>query len=92
MEEVAKVTLEEATPFQNLHKSLSSSPHLLQPPSPPEAGLLLSLVHPVQGETVEEGGVLSVAAHAYELPFPVLIGLLEDGEDGPPSNPIKAYP
>ena len=26
MEEVTSVTLEEATPFQNLHKSLSSSP------------------------------------------------------------------
>ena len=31
MEEVAKVTLEEATPFQNLHKSLSSPPIFSNP-------------------------------------------------------------
>ena len=67
-------------------------PHLFWTPSPPEAGLLLSLVHPVQGKSVKEGGVLVIAADAHELPFPVFVGLLEDGEDGPPNNPIEANP
>ena len=86
--------LEEAISFQKLHKSLSRSPIF--------SGLLallkLSLdsfsflVHPIQGESVKEGGILIVAANANELAFPILVGLLEDGEDGPPRNPIEANP
>jgi len=53
MEEVAKVMLEEATPFQKLHRSLSSSPIF----SEVVLRLLLSLVHPIQGKSVEESGV-----------------------------------
>ena len=69
-------------------------PHLLWTPSPPEVvlRLLLSLVHPIQGKPVEESGVLVIAADAHELCFPVFVGLLEDGEDGPPSNPVEADP
>jgi len=67
-------------------------PHLFWPPSPPEARLFLSLVHAIQGKLVEEGSISVVAADAHELPFPVLIGLLEDGEYGPPSDPIEANP
>ena len=35
---------------------------------------------------------MGVAIDTHELPFPVFVGLLEDGEDGPPSNPIEADP
>ena len=33
-----------------------------------------------------------VAANTYKFAFPILVGLLEDGEDGPPSNPVEADP
>ena len=33
-----------------------------------------------------------IAADAHELPFPVFVGLLEDGEDEPLSNPVEADP
>jgi len=69
-------------------------PHLFWTSSPPEVvlRLLLSLVHPIQGKFVEEGGVLVISANAHELALPVLVRLLEDGEDGPPSNPVEADP
>ena len=55
-------------------------------------GLLVPLVHPVQGEPVEKRRVLIATAHAYELPLPILVGLLEDRKNGPPGDPIKADP
>ena len=67
-------------------------PYLFWLPDFPEARLLLSLVHPVQGKPVEEGGVSVIAANANEFPLPVLIRLLEDGEDRPPSDPVEANP
>ena len=57
------------------------SAHGLRTSGPPEAVLGVPLVHPIQGETVEEGGILLVSPHLHELPFPVLVRLLEDGED-----------
>ena len=67
--------------------------HAIRTSWPPEAtlGLFVSLVYPIQGETVEQGSVLVVGAHLDELALLVFIGLLEDGEDRPPSNPIQAY-
>ena len=68
--------------------------HAVRTSGSPEAafGLFVPLVYPVQGETVEQGSVLVIGAYLDKLAFPVFIGLLEDGEDGPPSNPIQAYP
>jgi len=66
--------------------------HFFWPPGLPEARLLLSLVHPKQGEPVEKGRVLVAAAYTHEFPLPILIRLLEDGENGPPSDPIEANP
>ena len=70
------------------------STHAIRTSWPPEAafGLFVPLVHPVQGETIEQGGILVVGAHLDKLAFPVFIGLLKDREDRPPSNPIQAYP
>ena len=44
-------------------------PHLFRPSSLPEASLFLSLVHPIQGKSVEESGVLVVTADVHELPL-----------------------
>ena len=64
--------------------------HAIRAPWPPEAafGLFVPLVYPVQGETVEQGSVLVVGAHLDKLALPVFVGLLEDREDRPPSNPV----
>ena len=65
-----------------------------QDSGPPEAalGLFLPLVHLVQGEAIEKGGVLVVRTHLDELPLLVLVRLLEDSKDGPPSNRVQADP
>ena len=55
--------------FPEVAQVLVELPHLLWPPSPPEASLFLPLVRPIQGKSVEESGVLVVAADAHELPF-----------------------
>ena len=62
--------------------------HAIRTSWPPEA----TLVYPIQGETIEQRGVLLVGAHLDEFTFPVFVGLLEDREDRPPSNPVQAYP
>jgi len=69
-------------------------PHLLWTPCPSKVvfRFFLSLIHPIQGKSVEEGGVLIVMANTNEFAFPVFVGLLEDGKDGPPSNPTEANP
>ena len=55
-------------------------PHFLWTPRPPKVvlGLLLPLVHPVQGESIEKGRVPIVATHTDKLALPVFVGLLED--------------
>jgi len=70
------------------------SAHAIRTSWSPEAafGLFFPLVYPIQGETVEQGSVLVVGAHLDELALLVFIGLLEDGEDRPPNNPVQAYP
>ena len=78
--------------FPEIAQVFVELPHLFRPSSPPEASLFLSLVHPIQGKSVEKSGVLVITADAHKLPLPVFIGLLKDGEDGPPSNPIEADP
>ena len=78
--------------FPKVAQVLVELPYLFWLPDFPEARLLLSLVHPVQGKPVEEGGVSVIAANANEFPLPVLIRLLEDGEDRPPSDPVEANP
>ena len=78
--------------FPETAQVLVELPHFFWPPGLPEARLLFSLVHPIQGEPVEEGRVLVAATNTHEFPLPVLIGLLEDGENGPPSDPIEANP
>jgi len=69
-------------------------PHLLWTPSLPKVILriLFPLVNPVQGKPIEECGTLVITANANELTLPILIRLLEDGEDGSPGNPVKTYP
>ena len=68
--------------------------HAIRTSWPPEAalGLFVPLVYPVQGETVEQRRVFVIGTHLDEFALLVFIGLLEDGEDRPPSNPIQAYP
>ena len=68
--------------------------HAIRTSWPPEAtlGLFVPLVYPIQGETVEQRSVLVIVAHLDEFAFPVFVGLLEDREDRPPSNPVQAYP
>jgi len=78
--------------FLEVAQVLVELPHFFWLPGLPEARLFLSLVHPIQGEPVEEGEVLIVAANAHEFPLPVLIRLLEDGKDRPPSDPVEANP
>ena len=80
--------------FPEAAQVLLKLPHFFWTPSLPKGvlGLLLPLVNLVQGESIKKGRVLIIAAHADKLALPVLVGLLEDREDGPPSNPIKAHP
>ena len=61
---------------------------------PPEAslGLFIPLVYPIQGEAVEQRGILVVWAHLDKLAFPILVGLMEDREDRPSSNPVQTHP
>ena len=92
MEEVGRTTLREATLFQKLHKSLSSAPIFSGPLAFLKLDSFFPLVHPVQGEPVEKRRVLIAAAHAHELPLRILVGLLEDRNNGPPDDPIKADP
>ena len=78
--------------FPEAAQVLVEHPHFFWLPGLPEARLFLSLVHPVQGKPVEEGGVSVVAANANEFPLPVLVRLLEDGKNRPPSDPVEANP
>ena len=78
--------------FPEVAQVLVELPHILWLPGLPEARLFLSLVHPVQGKPVEEGGVSVVAANANEFSLPVLVRLLEYGNDRPPGEPVKANP
>ena len=78
--------------FPEVAHVLVELPHFFWLPGLPEARLFLSLVHPVQGKPVEEGGVLVVAANANEFSLPVLIRLLKDGKDRPPGDPVQANP
>ena len=68
------------------------SAHAIRTSWPPEAafGLFIPLVYPIQGETVEQRSVLVVGAHLDKLALPIFVGLLEDREDRPPSNPVQA--
>ena len=91
METVDRVTPEEAELLEAA-QVLVELPHLFWLPTLPEAQLLLPFVHPIQGEPVEKGRVLIVAAYTHELPLPILIGLLEDRKNGPPGDPIEADP
>ena len=70
------------------------SSHAVRASWPPKAslGVFVSLVYPVQGKAVEQRGVLVVLAHLDKFAFPILIGLLEDREDRPPSNPVQTHP
>ena len=90
---VRKVMLASATLFQKKHRSLSKAPML--------SGLLGLLKLPLDSlfplftqyrETVEQRSILVIWAHLDELALPVFVGLLEDREDRPPSNPVQAYP
>ena len=80
--------------FPEIAQVFIKIPHLLWTSRPPKVLFRFSffLVHPIQGESVKEGRILIVAANANELAFPILVGLLEDGKDGPPRNPIEANP
>ena len=78
--------------FPKVAQVLVELPHFFWLPGLPEDRLFLSLVHPVQGKPVEEGGVSVIAANANEFSLPVLIRLLEDGKDRPPGNPVEANP
>jgi len=78
--------------FPEVAQVLVELPHLFWLPVLPEARLFLSLVHLVQGKTVEEGGVSVVAANTNEFSLPILIRLLEDGKDRPPGDPVEANP
>ena len=73
---------------------LVQSTHAVRTSWPPEAslGVFVSLVYPVQGKPVEQRGILVVLAYLNELPLPILIRLLEDREDRPPSNPVQTHP
>ena len=68
--------------------------HVVGAPWPPEAslGFFISLVYPIQGKVVEQRGVLVVWVHLDKFAFPILVGLLEDREDRPPSNPVQTHP
>jgi len=70
------------------------STHVVRASWPPKAslGVFVSLVHPVQGKAVEQRSILVVLAHLDKFAFPILIRLLEDRKDRPPSNPIQTHP
>ena len=78
--------------FPEVAQVLVELPHFFGLPGLPKARLFLSLVHPVQGKPVEEGGVSVVAANANEFSFPVLVRLLKDRKDRPPGDPVEANP
>ena len=78
--------------FPKTAQVLVELPHFFWLPGLPEARLFLSLVHPVQGKSVKEGGVSVVAANANEFPLPVLVRLLKDGKNRPPDDPVEANP
>jgi len=70
------------------------SAHVVRASWPPEAslGFFISLIYPVQGKAIEQRSVLVVLAHLDKFAFPILVRLLEDREDRPPSNPVQAHP
>ena len=49
-------------------------------------------LRPVKGEAIQSCGIVLGAAHPEELPFPVLVRILEEGEEDPARDPGKAYP
>ena len=55
-------------------------------------GVFISLVYPIQGKVVEQRNVLVILAYLDEFSFPILVRLLEDRKDRPPSNSVQAHP
>ena len=47
---------------------------------------------PVKRKAIQSCGIVLGAAHPEELPFPVLVRILEEGEEDPSRDPGKAYP
>ena len=68
--------------------------HVVRTSRPPEAlfGVLDPLVHPVQGEAVEQREILVVGAHLHKFSLPISVRLLKDGNDRSPSDPVQANP
>jgi len=68
--------------------------HAVRASWPPEASfrVFVSLVYPVQEKAVEQRSVLVVLTYLDEFPLSILVGLLEDREDRPPSNPVQTHP
>jgi len=65
------------------HKVFVQLPHVVRTSWSPEVvlGILVPLVHPIQGEAVKQRRFLIVLTHLDEFPLPIFVGLLEDGED-----------
>ena len=67
---------------------LVQSTHAVRTSWPPEAslGVFVSVVYPVQGKPVEHRGILIILAYLDKFALPILVGLLEDREDRPPTG------
>lgn len=66
--------------FPEAAQVFAKLPHFFWTPSLPKGvlGLLLPLVNPVQGESIEKGRIPIITAHADKLALPVFVGLQED--------------